>query len=132
MFDSVVAHLPADSLIILFSILNIARSENQRWIRLRKAGIRDSNIIVGFFVDLIGFSSMIYYYTFLLALCIDTSIWATALLLIIVSFVGVLAFLIYRSVFGGDNPLVWAISTLAIIPLQILLFSEVTWFGWFA
>lgn len=132
MVDNILTYLPPLNLLILFCALNVVRFENQRWIRARQAGMRGRNWVGGFFVDLIGFSSMIFYYMFLISYGLDNEIWSAVLLVIVASMAGLLASTIFTSLFGGDNPIVWAISTVAIIPLQILLFSEVTWFGWFA
>ena len=132
MIDNILTYLPPLNVLVLFCALNIVRFENQRWIRARKAGMRGSNAVGGFFVDLIGFSSLIFYYSFLGSFGVESGVWSAVLLFIIASMAGLLASMISSSLFGGDNPVVWAISTVAIIPLQILLFSEVSWFGWFA
>ena len=132
MIADVLAYLPNWSLLGLFCALNVVRFENQRWIRARKAGMRGSNKVGGFFIDLIGFTAIIFYYMFLLSFSLENGIWSAVLLFIIASMAGLLTSIIFTSIFGGDNPIVWAISTVAIIPLQLLLFSEVTWFGWFS
>ena len=132
MIDNILTYLPPLNVLILFCALNIVRFENQRWISARKAGMRGSSEARGFLVDLIGFSSMIFYYMFLISFGLDNGVWSAVLLLIIPFTAGLLVSIPLTLIFGGDNFVVWAISTVAIIPLQILLFSEVTWFGWFA
>ena len=95
MIDSFVTFLPSLNVLVLFSALNIARFENQRWIRARKAGMRGSNALGGFLVDLIGFSSMIFYYLFLFSFADENGLWSVVLLFIIVSIAGLLASIIF-------------------------------------
>ena len=129
MIDNVVTYLPHGALMGLFSALHVARFENQRWIRARKGGKRGMSEVVGVFVDLIGFSAMLFYYLFLISFGLDNSIWHAGILFLVASIVGLLASIVFTSIFRGDNLILWILGTLAIIPLQVLLFSEVSWFG---
>ena len=131
MMNSILTYLPPSNLLILFCLLNITRFENQRWMRARQAGLQGSSVLSGFLVDFIGFSSMIFYYVFLISFGFDNGLWSAILLFSIASLIGFASMIPMSSIFGGDNAIVWAISTVAIIPLQVILFSHVTWFGWF-
>ena len=132
MINSILTYLPPSNVLILFCLLYIARFENQRWMRARQAGMQGGSELAGLLVDFIGFSSMIYYYMFLISFGFDNGLWSAILLLSVASLVGFLSTIPITFIFGGDNAVVWAIGTVAIIPLQIILFSYVTWFGWFA
>lgn len=129
MIDTFFSYLPTLNLLIMFCILNIMRFENQRWIRARQAGMRGSWQLAGFCVDFIGFTSLIFYYLFLLSYGFENSIWSAILLFVIASITGILANVISTIIFRGDNPLVWAVSTILILPLQFALFYEVNWWG---
>ena len=129
MIDTFFSYLPSLHLLIMFCILNIVRFENQRWIRARQAGMRGRSILAGFCVDFIGFTSLIFYYLFLLSYGFENSVWSAILLFVIASITGMLANVITTIVFRGDNPLVWAVSTISILPLQFALFYEVNWLG---
>ena len=131
MMNSILTYLPPSNLLILFCLLNIMRFENQRWMRARQAGLQGSSVLSGFLVDFIGFSSMIFYYVFLISFGFDNGLWSAILLFSIASLIGFASMIPMTFIFGGDNAIVWAISTVAIIPLQVILFSHVTWFGWF-
>lgn len=131
MINSILTYLPPSNVLILFCLLNIMRFENQRWMRARQAGLQGSSVLSGFLVDLIGFSSMIFYYVFLISFGFDNGLWSAILLFSIASLIGFASMIPMNFIFGGDNPIVWALSTIAIIPLQVILFSHVTWFGWF-
>ena len=129
--NSILTYLPPSNLLILFCLLNIMRFENQRWMRARQAGLQGSSVLSGFLVDFIGFSSMIFYYVFLISFGFDNGLWSAILLFSIASLIGFASMIPMSFIFGADNAIVWAISTVAIIPLQVILFSHVTWFGWF-
>ena len=120
--------LPETSLGVLFVLLSTARFENQRWIRARSAGLQGSNQTIGAFVDITGALSRIFVIAFVVAYAVDATILEAVVLAALTFAVTIYSFA-SSWVFGGDNPIVWTVGTIAIWPLIFMLASRVTWFG---
>ena len=123
----------------LLALLNMARFENQRWVRVRTGGRTGRSPTVGFIVDGTFLFSSTFYYLFLIAFFIDNSflgvfyLWLMAYIIasIYVGISGPISTFILEPIFGPGGFAIWAIGIIATYPLLILLFQEVSWFGLF-
>jgi hypothetical protein len=132
MIANVLAYLPPWTLLGLFCALNIVRYENRNWVLVRAGGKRGANKIGGLLVDLIGGFTLFFYWSFLFSFGHDHGIWSAVILQVIAHIAGLLALWLFHPLLGANNFPIMAISTILIIPLQILLFPTVNWFGWFS
>ena len=79
-----------------------------------------------------GVIAMICQYSFCIAYGWDVSFWS-AILLYGCGIVGAQLYVIVSTIIlGGDNPLVWRLSTVALYPMIYMLATKLTWFGFFA
>jgi len=67
----------------------------------------------------------IFYYLFLIAFFVDNPFWNVFYLWGIASIIN----MVYASISGADSAFNWTVGTIAVYPLFILLFPEVSWFG---
>lgn len=127
--ETILDLLPEPSLGGLFVLLNVARFENQRWIRARLSGLQGANQAFGAFVDITGGLSKIFAFAFLIAYAVDTTILKAVVLFILAGAAGTFYTFVSTWVFKGDNWIIWMVGTIALWPLSLALVPQVTWFG---
>tara|TARA_R110000737_G_scaffold109657_2_gene142636 strand:- start:186 stop:584 length:399 start_codon:yes stop_codon:yes gene_type:complete len=129
MLETFISYIPSYKLALLYSLLSIARFENQRWIRQRAAGIRGSSVAGGLFIDATGWFSMIFSFGFLISYGYDIGVWHALILYFIILVISTAVSALITVIVKGDSLIMWIIGTLAIYPLAILLVHKVSWFG---
>jgi len=129
MFETFALYIPSYKLALLYSLLSVARFENQRWIRQRMAGIQGSSVAGGLLIDATGFFSMIFSFGFLISYGYDIGIWHALILYFIGFVISFAVSALITVIVKGDSLIMWIIGTLAIYPLAILLIPKVSWFG---
>ena len=122
-------YLPDPQLLVLVLLFSIARFENQRWIRARRAGLMGSSEMVGVIVELTGIIALLFGVAFLIAYWYDTDIIKVVVLVAASIVVGLAYAALSGMILKRDSLVLWMLGTVAVWPLGFALAAKVTWFG---
>jgi len=117
---------PPITVTALMILLNVARFENQRWIRFRATGKRGNKEYFGAFVDLTGFAITIYYYALISVIFYDHGALKTITLFTCAFVAPTITSLIIK-----DNAFIWFFCSVFAWALAIAVSFHVSWFGAF-
>jgi hypothetical protein len=123
--SQIINNLPELELIVLFSLLNIARFENQRWTRAISRGFQGRSEAIRLMVYFVRVQGISFYWVSLWFVGFGDG-WISAILLFIfVTLIGWLTALVMTR----DRPSVWIGATAIMIPLQLVIAMELDWYG---
>jgi hypothetical protein len=113
--------LPPTALCVAYTALFLLRFENQRWVRLRNGGRKGSSTVVGAVVDGTYIVGSLFTFSFLLFVGWESG-WRIAIGLFLMAQIIAMAYALFSvPIFGGDNFIIWVLSTLAIWPMMVYL-----------
>ena len=123
--SQIINNLPELKLIVLFSLLDIARFENQRWTRAISRGFQGRSEAIHLMVYFVRLQGISFYWVSLWFVGFDDG-WISAILLFIfVTLIGWLTVLVMTR----DRPSVLIGATAIMIPLQLVIAMELDWYG---